>query len=94
MREESKKRMDMYVCVYIHPVYIQYVCVCTYIYMCVCVKVKVTQYCPTLCDLMDYTIMEFSRPEYWMGSLSLLQGIFLIQGSNPGLRITGGFFTS
>ena len=27
--------------------------------------------------------MEFSRPEYW--SLSLLQGIFLTQGSNPGL---------
>ena len=29
--------------------------------------------------------MEFSRPEYWMGSLSLLQGIFPTQGSNPGL---------
>ena len=27
--------------------------------------------------------MGFSRQEYW--SLSLLQGIFLIQGSNPGL---------
>ena len=26
---------------------------------------------------------EFSRPEYWMGSLSLLQGIFPTQGSNP-----------
>ena len=26
-----------------------------------------------------------SRPEYWVGSLSLLQGIFLTQGSNPGL---------
>jgi len=35
---------------------------------------------------MDYTIqsMEFSRPEYWCG-LSLLQGIFPTQGSNPGL---------
>ena len=29
--------------------------------------------------------MEFSRPEYWSGSLSLLQGIFLTQGLNPGL---------
>ena len=28
--------------------------------------------------------MEFSRPEYWSGSLSLLQGIFPT-GSNPGL---------
>ena len=29
--------------------------------------------------------MEFSRPEYSNGSLSLLQGIFPTQGSNPGL---------
>ena len=29
--------------------------------------------------------MEFSRPEYWMGSLSLPQGIFPTQGLNPGL---------
>ena len=29
-----------------------------------------------------------------VGSLSLLQGIFPIQGSNPGFRIAGGFFTS
>ena len=29
--------------------------------------------------------MEFSRPEYWRCSLSLLQGIFPTQGSNPGL---------
>ena len=28
--------------------------------------------------------MEFSRPEYWTGSLSLLQGIFPTQGLNPG----------
>ena len=29
--------------------------------------------------------MEFSRPEYWgVGSLTLLQGIFPTQGSNPG----------
>ena len=29
--------------------------------------------------------MEFSRPEHWSGSLSLLQGIFPTQGLNPGL---------
>ena len=29
--------------------------------------------------------MEFSRPEYYRGSLSLLQGIFPTQGLNPGL---------
>ena len=29
--------------------------------------------------------MEFSRQEYWMGSHSLFQGIFLIQGSNLSL---------
>ena len=29
--------------------------------------------------------MEFSRPEYWSGYPSLLQGIFQTQGSNPGL---------
>ena len=29
--------------------------------------------------------MELSRPEYWSGYLSLLQGIFPTQGSNPGL---------
>ena len=30
--------------------------------------------------------MEFSRPEYWRGSLSLLQGIFPTQGLNPGIE--------
>ena len=40
---------------------------------------------------MDYTVhqaplsMRFSRQEYWMGSHSLLQGIFQTQGSNMGL---------
>ena len=29
--------------------------------------------------------MEFSRSEYWCGWRSLLQRIFTIQGSNPGL---------
>ena len=31
-------------------------------------EVKVAQSCPTLCNLMDYTVHEeFSRPEYWSG---------------------------
>ena len=44
------------------------------------VKVKVTQSCPTLCDTMDYRGQNTG-----VGSLSLLQGIFPTQGSNPGL---------
>ena len=35
---------------------------------------KVIQLCPTLCNPL-----EFSRPEYWVGSLSLLRGIFPTQ---------------
>ena len=38
--------------------------------------VKVAQWCPTLCDPMDYSLP---------GPSALLQGIFPIQGSNPGL---------
>ena len=36
---------------------------------------------------MDYTVhgIEFSRPDSGVDSLSLLQGIFPTQGSNPGL---------
>ena len=37
---------------------------------------------------------EFSRPEYWVGRLSLLQGIFPTQGSAQVSRMAGGFFTS
>ena len=32
-----------------------------------------------------YTVHGIARPEYWSGSLSLLQGIFPTQESNPGL---------
>ena len=45
-------------------------------------KVRVAQLCPTLCDPMDYTTMEFSSQNSGVGSLSFLQGIFPIQGSN------------
>ena len=47
---------------------------------------KVTQSCPTLCDPMGYT-SPWNSPgqNTGVGSLSLLQGIFPTQGSNPGL---------
>ena len=62
---------------------------------------KATQSCLTLCNPMDYTVhgilqirMDLYSP--WnspdqnteMDSLSLLQGIFPTQGSNPGLLLT------
>ena len=53
-------------------------------------KVTVTQLCPTL--MTPWTVahqaplpMEFSRQDIGMDSHSLLQGIFLTQGSNQGL---------
>ena len=53
--------------------------------------VLVAQLCPTLCNLMDVAHQaplskEFSRQEYWNELPCLLQGIFLIQESNPSLR--------
>ena len=41
--------------------------------------------CSNSCDPMDYTFMEFSRPEYWSGQPSPSQGIFPTQESNPSL---------
>ena len=51
-------------------------------------KVKVAQSCLTLCDPMVPLSLEFSRPEYWSGSL--LQGIFPTQGlslRSPALQV-------
>ena len=45
-------------------------------------KVKVIQSCPTLCDPMD---IHSPGQNTGVGSLSILQGIFPTQGSNPGL---------
>ena len=50
----------------------------------------VTQSCLTLCDPMDCSppgssVHEDSPGKNAGGSHALLQGIFLIQGSNPGL---------
>ena len=62
-----------------------------YIYIYIYVYMKVTQSCPTLWDPMDYSSPRSSvhgdspgkntRVSYH----ALLQGIFLTQGSNPGL---------
>ena len=54
-----------------------------YKYKCTLVlnEVKVARSCLILCNQNS----EFSRPEYWSECLSLLQGIFPTQGSNPGL---------
>ena len=50
------------------------------------VKVKVTQLCWTFCDPMDIYIPWNSLGESTgVGSLSLLQGIFPMQGLNPSL---------
>ena len=46
---------------------------------------KVVQLCMTLCDPMDYSPWNSPGQNTGVGSLSLLQGIFPTQGSNPGL---------
>ena len=48
-------------------------------------EVKVAPSCPTLCNPMDY-YSPWNSPDQntGVGSLSILQEIFLTQGSNPG----------
>ena len=46
-------------------------------------KVKVTQLCLTVCNPKDYAVHGILQAR--VGSLSLLQGIFPTQGTNPGL---------
>ena len=46
---------------------------------------KVAQSRPTLCDTMDYTAWTSRGQNTGVDSLSLLQGIFPTQGSNPAL---------
>ena len=48
-------------------------------------KVKVTQSCPTLCDPVDCSPWNSPGQNTRVGNLSLLQGVFQTQGSNPGL---------
>ena len=47
---------------------------------------KSLQSIPTLCNAMDHQAPPskgFSRQEYWSGSYTPLEGIFLTEGSNP-----------
>ena len=50
-----------------------------------CVKVKVAQSCPTGRPHGLYSPWNSPDQNTGMGSISLFQGIFLAQGSNPGL---------
>ena len=59
---------------------------------CKSTTVLVDQWCPTLCDPMDCNLpgssvhgILLARILEWIASHSLLQGIFLTQGLNPGL---------
>ena len=61
--------------------------------MCVCI-VKFAQLCLTLCDPMEYNPWNSPVQNAGVGNLSLLQGIFPTQGSNPVSHIAGRFFTS
>ena len=62
------------------------------------VKMKVAQSCPTLCGPMDYTVMEFSRQEYWSGLSFPLPGDLPDPGVEPmspaSPALAGGFFTT
>ena len=55
--------------------------------VCVCVCVLVSQLCPTLCDPMDCSLCAWNSlgKNTGVGCPSLLQGIVLTQGLNPGL---------
>ena len=55
-----------------------------------CMKVKVAQSCPTLCDTIGpYSPWDSPGQNTGVGSLSLLQGVFPTQGSNPGSPYCG-----
>ena len=57
----------------------------TTLLVCMVVKVKVAQLCLTLCDPMDCSPWNSLGQKTGMGSCSLLQGIFPMQGLNSGL---------
>ena len=57
------------------------------LFICICVCVCALKLCPTLCDLMNYSlpgssVHGISRQEYWSGLPFPPLGIFLIQGWN------------
>ena len=61
------------------------------------IKVKVVQWCPTLCDPMDYTVHAIlqARPEIleWVG-VSFSRGSSQSRGQTQIAYTAGGFFTS
>ena len=61
-------------------------------------RVKWSESCSVVSDFLQphglYSPWNSPGQNTGVGSLSLLQGIFPTQGSNPGLCIAGGFFTS
>ena len=59
------------------------------------VKVKVTQSCPTLCDLMDYTVHGIlqARIMEWV-AIPFSRGSSQPRDGTQVSRIAGGFFTS
>ena len=48
-------------------------------------KVKAAQLCPTVCDPMDYSPWNSPGQNTGVGSLSVLQAIFLNPQTSPGL---------
>ena len=52
------------------------------------VKVKGAQWCPALCNPMDYTMQSSLGQNTGVSSLSILQGISPTQGADPGLLLS------
>ena len=78
---ESKKQQYWFYCQYAYIYILKYICM---YFPWSKVKVKVTQSCPTLCDLIDYIVHGILQARILEWGLSLLQGIFPTQGLNPG----------
>ena len=67
---------------------------CAYVCMCLVTQLYTTLRDPVDCSPPDSSVHGDSPGKnIGGGSLSLLQGIFPTQGSNPGLCIAGRFFT-
>ena len=79
----------MSVCVYI------FVCLCVYVCVCLCVcmsmKVKVTQSCPTLCNPMDYGVLQ-ARILEWV-AIPFSRGSSQSRDRIQASHVAGGFFT-
>ena len=55
-------------------------------YMCLVTQLSPTLFNPKDCSPPGSSVYGFSRQEYWNGLHTLLQGIFLTQGLNPGFQ--------